>query len=284
MAIKLTDLSHIYHSGTANARVALRNVTLEITTGVCLGIAGASGSGKTTLIQHLSGILQAESGSVTIDGSTSRDDLRRRVGIVFQYPEQQFFEETVAKEVGFALSGRGLSRDDIAVRVRAALGAVGLGEELLELSPFSLSGGEKRRLAIASILIGDPEVLVLDEPGAGLDPRGRREIFDFLAKIRREAGLTLIIVSHNMEDLARLADRMLILYEGAVVREGCAREVFHDHQSLERAGLVPPQITTLMRKLKESLPEIREGILTVAEAHAELKRVLALRAAGHGVV
>lgn len=282
MAIKLTDLSHIYHPGTADARVALRNVTLEIAPGACLGIAGASGSGKTTLIQYLSGILQAESGSVTIDGSASRDELRRRVGIVFQCPEQQFFEETVAKEVGFALSGRGLNCDDIAGRVRAALVAVGLGEELLEKSPFSLSGGEKRRLAIASILIGAPEILVLDEPGAGLDPQGRREILDFLVKLQREAGLTLIIVSHNMEELARLADRMLILHEGAVVREGSVREVFHDHQSLERAGLAPPQITTLMRKLKESLPEIRDGILTVGEAHAELKRVLGQRTAGQG--
>lgn len=275
MSIKLTDLSHEYLAGTPAARIVLRHITLEIPFGTCLGIAGGTGSGKTTLIQHLNGILPPGSGSITIDGIADREELRRRVGIVFQYPEAQLFEETVFKEIAFGLSGRGMSPAAIEQRVSETLSAVGLGEELLGKSPFCLSGGEKRRVAIAGVLVSRPEILVLDEPGAGLDPQGRYEILNFLAKLRRDTGLTLILVSHNMEDLVRLAEEIVVLKNGAVVRSGKTRDVFLDHHALGDAGLVPPQITSFMRRLRETLPEISDGILTVTEAREELRRVFA---------
>lgn len=279
MSIKLTDLSHVYLRGTPSAVTALRNITLEIQRGICLGIAGKSGSGKTTLIQHLNGLLQPTSGCISIDNLKSAE-LRHRVGLVFQSPEQQLFAETVHQEISFGLASGGLSPEEIDERVRAALAEVGLAEDVLELSPFRLSGGEKRRLAIASVLVSRPEVLVLDEPCAGLDPQGRLEILKLLATLRCELKLTLVIVSHNMEDLAHLAERTILLHHGEIIAQGATRDVMQDLAALQMTGLTPPAITSFMLELQRTIPEIQRGILTVSEAHAEIKRVLSLRSAG----
>lgn len=277
MAISLTDLSYSYRSGNDEA---LRQITLEIPRGVCLGIAGGPGAGKTTLIQLLNGLLLPTSGQIAIDGvavtARNRTELRRRVGIVFQFPEQQLFAETVYQEIAFALSGEGMSNSDIDLRVREALRGVGLGEELLEQSPFFLSGGEKRRVAIAGILVRRPEILVLDEPGAGLDPQGRQEILDSVAQLQREAGLTLVLVSNQLEEIIRLAERVIILKDGAIVMDGESRAILSDFVGLEMAGLALPSITVFMRELKKSIPELNDTILSVAEARTELKRVLAI--------
>lgn len=280
MAIKLTDLSYSYPAGSVVAGVALRQITLDIPRGICLGISGAPGAGKTTLLQLLSGLLPPTSGRITLDGlevtARNRAELRRRVGIVFQYPEQQLFAETVYQEIAFALTGEGMSNAAIDLRVREALRGVGLGEELLEQSPFCLSGGEKRRVAIAGILVRRPEILILDEPGVGLDPQGRQEILDSVAQLQRESGLTLVLVSNQLEEIVRLAERVIILQDGAIVLDGESREILRDLVGLEKSGLTLPPITVFMLELKKSIPELADCILSVAEARAELKRVLAL--------
>lgn len=277
MSIRIEDLSHLYMPGTPFEKAALRNITLDIDTGICTAIAGHTGSGKTTLIQHLNGLLKPTAGSISVNGvdaaAGNLKELRRQVGMVFQYPEQQLFEETVYKEIAFGLSGNGMSRAEKEMRVREALEAVGLGEGLLDNSPFALSGGQKRRVAIAGVLAMRPEILVLDEPAAGLDPQGRRDILDIMAKLRRERGMTLILVSHNMEDIVRLADRVIILKNGSIAMEGKTREVFRDVTALENTGLAAPQITYFMMKLKTQMPELNDCILTVEEARDELKRV-----------
>jgi energy-coupling factor transport system ATP-binding protein len=254
----------------------LREITLDIEPGTFLGIAGRSGSGKTTLLQHLNGLLKPTSGGITFNGSPvdahGIRDLRRRVGLVFQHPEHQLFEETVFKDISFGLSGMGLSTAETGNRVREALGAVGLGEEFLERSPFGLSGGEQRRVAIAGVMVMNPSVLVLDEPAAGLDPRGRREILDNIAALRRERGMTVILATHDMEQMARYAEKVILLENGRIAVEGDTREVFRNVGALENAGLEPPRITRLMMKLKMVLPGIEDGILTVEEAAEELKR------------
>jgi len=277
MPILIERLSHTFSAGTPFARTALREITLSLEAGSRTGIAGRSGSGKSTLIQHLNGLLRPSSGAVSVNGLdvTPRNlkELRRRVGMVFQQPEQQLFGETVFMEVAFGLSGRGLTAAETDRRVGAALHSVGLEEEILGRSPFALSCGEKRRVAIAGVLVTEPEILVMDEPTAGLDPQGRREILDFISGIQRERGLTLIMVSHNMDDLARLCDRVVVLDGGAVAMDGKTREVFRDIGALERAGLKAPQISYLMMRLKRRIPELDDTVLTVEEARVELGRV-----------
>jgi energy-coupling factor transport system ATP-binding protein len=278
MSISVEGLSHIYLAGTPGEKVALRDITIHLEEGARLGIAGCSGSGKTTLVRHLCGLLKPSSGKIRVNGlemvKGNLGDLRRRVGVVFQHPEEQLFEETVFREVAYGLKSRGYQPIDREERVREALKAVGLGEELWEASPFSLSAGERRRVAIAAVLAAAPEVLVLDEPTAGLDPRGRRELLELMDTLHRRGGLTLILVSHNLDDMARLCDRVVVLQDGAVAMAGTTREVLADAPGLERAGLMAPQITRLMMKLKMIFPDMVEGILTVEEARAELHRLL----------
>jgi energy-coupling factor transport system ATP-binding protein len=286
MSVRIENLSHYYQRGTPFEKAALRGITLDIAAGECIGIAGRSGSGKTTLVQHLNGLLKPGSGRIAVNGidvaQCDLRELRRQVGLVFQYPEHQIFEETVYREIAFGLCGNGLSAHETDRRVREALHVVGLDGEVLQKSPFALSGGEKRRVAIAGVLVMRPEILVLDEPTAGLDPHGCRIILDFLDRLHREKGVTLVIVSHAMDQLVRLADRLVIMQEGAIVLEGKTREVLRDAEALERAGVAVPQITRLMMKLKKSLPELRDDILTVDEARAELNRVLSKRPRWNG--
>jgi energy-coupling factor transport system ATP-binding protein len=281
MSILINKLSHTYAQGTPFAKTALREITLKLDAGSRTGIAGRSGSGKSTLIRHLNGLLLPSSGSVSVNGLEVSPrylkELRRRVGMVFQQPEQQLFEETVFAEIAFGLSGSGIAASETGRRVRYALHSVGLGEEILDRSPFSLSCGERRRVAIAGVLVTEPEVLVMDEPTAGLDPTGRREILDLISGLQRERGVTLIMVSHNMEDLASLCDRVVVLDNGAVVMDGKTREVFRDSGALQRAGLKAPRISYFMMRLKRAIPELDDTVLTVEEARVELVRVLGMK-------
>lgn len=278
MLIRVEELSHIRMRGTPFETTALRDISLEIHPGSCIGIAGASGSGKSTLVQHLNGVLKPSSGRISVSGvpvtERNRKELRRRVGMVSQHPEQQLFEETVYKEIAFGLSQQAVSRAETDSRIREALAVVGLGEDLLEKSPFRLSGGQKRRVAIAAVLAGRPEILILDEPGAGLDPRGRAEIVESIAKRQRELGFTLLLVSNSLEGLVPLADRLVILKKGTVALEGTTRDVLGNSRALESAGMSLPVITTFMTRLRNSIPELSDCILTVEEARDELRRVL----------
>lgn len=284
MTIRIRDLSHIYMQGTPSATTALRNISLDIASGCCTGISGRTGAGKSTLIQLLNGLSKPSSGCISVDGvdvtSGNLMEVRRRIGIVFQNPERQLFEETVYREIAFGLSRLGLSGAETDMRVREALGVVGLGEDLLERSPFRLSGGQKRRVAIAGVLAMRTDILILDEPAAGLDPQGRREILDSIAKLQRELGFTLLLVSNSLDDIARLVDRVVILKEGSVALEGTVREVLGNSRALESAGMLLPQITGFMMQLRKKIPELSECILTVEEARDELKRVLSVPAGG----
>lgn len=284
MPIIIKNLSHTYMQGTPFAATALRNISLDIHSGKCTGISGRSGAGKSTLAQLLSGLLKPSSGCISIDGieilHRNQQVIPVRTGLVFQYPEQQLFEETVFKEVSFGLSCLGLSSAETDIRVREALDYVGLGEELLDKSPFRLSGGQSRRVAIAGVLAMRPDILILDEPAAGLDPQGRREILDSIATLQKELGFTLLLVSNSLDDIIRLADRVIILNNGSVALEGTTREVLENSRSLEDAGMLLPPITSFMMQLKKSIPDLRDCILGVDEARDELKRVLSQSAGG----
>lgn len=277
MSISIENLSHVYQPGTPAEKVALRNITFEVESGSCFGIAGQTAAGKSTLVQHLNGLLKPTSGSIAVNGvnvdTGSLTELRKQVGIVFQCPEQQLFGETVYNDIAFGLSNDGLSSSETGMRVREALQAVGLGEELLHRSPFTLSGGQKRRVAIAGIIVMRPQILVLDEPAAGLDPVGRLEIVDFIGKLHRKLGITLLLVSHSMNEMVRLAEKAVILKQGVVAMSGTIRELLRDPGALESAGMSAPPITRFMNSLKKSLPEIQGCQLTVEEARDELKRV-----------
>lgn len=280
MPISINNLSHTFMQGTPFATTALRNISLDIDSGKCTGICGRTGSGKSTLVQLLNGLLKPSSGSISIDGidvtQSNMMELRRRIGIVFQYPERQLFERTVYKEIAFGLSQFNLNSAEMDTRVREALIHVGLGEELLDKSPFRLSSGQKRRVAIASILTMRPEILILDEPAAGLDPQGRREILDSIAKMQRESGFTLLLVSNSLDDIIRRADKLVILNNGSVALQGTVREVLGNSEALENAGMLMPEITGFMMQLRKKIPELRDCILTVDEARDELKRVMSL--------
>jgi energy-coupling factor transporter ATPase len=277
LSIHLENLSYTYHPGTPCEKKALRDLTFHIPPGMYLGIAGRSGSGKTTLLQHLNGLLTPSSGTILFDGAPAGGhdmrDLRTRIGLVFQRPEDQLFEETVCRDVAFGLSGRGLSVVETGNRVRKALEAVGLGEEFLERNPFELSHGEKRRVAIAGVIVTNPSVLVLDEPTEGLDPRGRREILDRIGALRKERGMTIILASHDLEQMARHVENVLVLDGGRLAAAGCTGEVFRDAGTIESAGLEPPRITRLMLKLKKLMPELHDEIFTVEHAAEELMRL-----------
>ncbi len=278
MAIQVENLSYIYMKGTPFERAALENISLNIDSGEFVGVIGHTGSGKTTFIQHLNGLLKPSSGRIVINGidtsGKNLKELRRQVGIVFQYPEHQLFEETVYKDIAFGLNKMGLDGSQIENRIKESIEAVGLTKAVLEKSPFELSGGQKRRAAIAGVLAMDPAVLVLDEPTAGLDPKGRNDILKFVSQLHKAKGMTVILVSHNMEDIVKLADRVIVMNNGTIAIEGKTREVFKNIDLLESIGLSVPQITYFMRELKKVIPEVSSDILTVQEAKEELKKYL----------
>ncbi|MBQ4564273.1 MAG: energy-coupling factor transporter ATPase [Lachnospiraceae bacterium] len=280
MAIKLEHVSYVYNEGTPMEKVALNDVSLEIGKGEFIGLVGHTGSGKSTLIQHLDGLIRATSGTVYYDGENIYDEhypmrqLRGKVGLVFQYPEHQLFEADVFTDVCFGPKNLNLPKEEIEARAREALEAVGLDESYYDNSPFELSGGQKRRVAIAGVLAMKPEVLVLDEPTAGLDPKGREEILDELKKLHEEQGITIVLVSHSMEDVARYAKRVLVMDHGKVMFDGTPHEVFSHRKELEAIGLGVPQVTKVMEKLMAAGVPVKTGAITVEEAKAAIREVL----------
>ncbi len=278
MSIEIENLSYTYMKGTPFEKVALKEINLKIEDGDFLGIIGHTGSGKSTLIQHFNGLLKPSSGRVLINGLDTSGkklrELRQHVGIVFQYPEHQLFEETVYKDIAFGLYKQNIPEDKVRREVIQVMEAVGLCADILEKSPFELSGGQKRRVAIAGVLAMKPEILILDEPTAGLDPKGRDEIFSFISQIYDSLGITIILVSHSMEDIARLVNRVIVMNKGQIEIDGSVAEVFADIRRLEGMGLSAPQVAYLMKKLKEIIPEIDDRVYTVAAARDEILRHL----------
>ena len=276
MAIQIQQLSHTYMPGSQLAYPALGDLSLTIQDGEFLGIIGHTGSGKSTLIQHLNGLLLPTAGSVLVDGLDTREkklrkQIRSLVGMVFQYPEYQLFEETVARDVAFGPKNMGLAEDEIATRVTEALRLVGLNpDEFAEKSPFELSGGEKRRAALAGILAMRPKYLVLDEPMAGLDPRGRREILSLIESLRREFGTGIVMVSHSMDDVAMYADRIAVLDRGSLFMVGTPEDVFSHSEELLAMGLNLPQATQLVRALRARGVEIERDYYRMDELQQDL--------------
>jgi len=271
MSIQVENISFIYNEGTPFESEALKNVSFTIEDNEFVGIIGHTGSGKSTLIQHLNGLLKPTSGRIIINGiditsTKNLKDIRREVGIVFQYPEHQLFEETIYKDIAFGPSNLGLSDDEIKMRVFEAMKTVGLDVSMKDMSPFELSGGERRRVAIAGVLSMMPKILILDEPTAGLDPRGRDEILGKIKEIHEKYEMTTILVSHSMEDIAKLVNKIIVMHEGKVSLIGTPREVFKNVEKLEQMGLGVPQITYLMRDLRKNGIELPDDILTVDEA------------------
>lgn len=281
MIIKIDNLNYIYNQATPFEKTALDNINLEIDEGEFIGLIGHTGSGKTTLVQHLNGLIKVQSGKLYIDGvdiskkETKFKIIRQKVGLVFQYPEYQLFEESIYKDIAFGPKNLGLNEKEIEKRVIEAMEIVGLDYEALkERSPFELSGGQKRRVAIAGVIAMKPKVLVLDEPTAGLDPNGRDEILDEIYELFKKGGITVVLVSHNMEDIARIASRILVMDKGRIVMDGSPREIFKRREDLEAIGLGIPQITKFMQEYKALGHDVKTDILTVEEAKEELIRYL----------
>ncbi len=278
MAIKVENLSYAYMEGTPFERKALENINIEIKKGEFVGIIGHTGSGKSTLIQHFNGLLKPTKGRVIINGidTLGKDlkELRKQVGIVFQYPEHQLFEENVYKDISFGLKKIGMESTEIFDKVNKTLEIVGLNEDILDKSPFELSGGQKRRVAIAGVLVMEPEIIVLDEPAAGLDPKGRNEIFNFIQRLYENFGITVILVSHNMEEITRLVERVIVMNKGTIEMDGHVKDIFKDTERLEQLGLSAPQITYLMKRLKKAFRDIDDNVYTVKDAKKEIMRYL----------
>ena len=282
MSLILDKINHYYGKGTAFETAALKNISLSIPDGEFIGLIGHTGSGKSTLIQHMNGLLKADSGSVYYNGADIYDkdfkmkDLRCKVGLVFQYPEHQLFEATVIKDVLFGPNNMGFSKLEAEVAAYAALKAVGIGEDLIDASPFELSGGQKRRVAIAGVLACNPEILILDEPTAGLDPAGRKEILGLLKSIHEEKKITVILVSHSMEDVAEYAERIIVIDNGEIKYDDEPGNVFAHEEELRKMGLEIPQCTRLMRRLKKMGFNVNENCLTVDEAVDSIVKCLNL--------
>jgi energy-coupling factor transport system ATP-binding protein len=276
MSIKIEHLNYIYGEGTAYEKQALTDINLELPDGQFIGIIGHTGSGKSTLIQHLNGLIRATSGAVYYNGENiyqegySVKELRSKVGLVFQYPEYQLFEVDVFTDVCFGPKNLGLPKEEVERRAYEALNQVGLKEKHYKKSPFELSGGQKRRVAIAGILAMQPEVLILDEPTAGLDPKGRDDILDQIALLHKECGITVVLVSHSMEDIARYVERIIVMEKGKVRFDDTPRRVFEHYKELETIGLAAPQITYVMQELKSRGIDVNTKAMTVEEAAAEI--------------
>ena len=281
MSIKIENLTYVYMPKTPFEKKALDNVSLEIEDGEFLAVIGHTGSGKSTLIQHLNGLLKPASGKIYVDGTdiTDKDtklvDIRKKVGLVFQYPEYQLFEETIAKDIAYGPSNLGLNEDEILKRVKKSMEMVGLTyEEYKDISPFELSGGQKRRVAIAGVIAMEPKVLILDEPTAGLDPAGRDDILEQIKLLHEKYNMTIILVSHSMEDVGKLAEKIIVMNDGHVELQGKPKDVFKEIDTLEKIGLAVPQVTYLMRELKKKGFNVSEDIFTVEKAKSELLNIL----------
>lgn len=274
--LEVRDLSHVYSKGTPFEQKALDHVNLSVKRGEFLAIIGHTGSGKSTLIQHLNGLLRPTEGDVLLHGKSifaSDNDLRSvrfHIGLVFQYPEYQLFEETIAKDIAYGPTNMGLDAAEIERRVTQAMEDVGLDVSLRDKSPFELSGGQKRRVALAGVVAMQPEILVLDEPTAGLDPAGRREMFDLIRRLHDLHGTTIVLVTHSMEDAARMADRLVVMKKGQVFMTGVPETVFAQAEALEQAGLTVPQVTKILLELKKRGLPVDTGCYTVEQAVKQL--------------
>jgi energy-coupling factor transport system ATP-binding protein len=281
MSIEVEALSYTYMPGTPYQRTALEDVNVVISEGDFVAIIGPTGSGKSTLVQHLNGLLKPQRGRIKVDGQDiwekgfKRSKVRYKVGLVFQYPEHQLFEETVYKDIAFGPRSIGMDQGAIDRQVRWAMETVGLDyDELRDLSPFDLSGGQRRRIAIAGVLAMGPKYLVLDEPTAGLDPKGRREIMDHIYRLYKKRGITIILVSHDMDEVARLARRIVVMEKGKVSLQGTPAEVFDTGQGIRNKGLALPTITSLMFRLRDSGWPVRCNVFDIDDAKKEILRVL----------
>ena len=278
MSIRLEHINYVYSPGTAYEKQALKDISLEIRQGEFVGIIGHTGSGKSTLIQHFNGLIKAGSGALYFDGKNIYDEgynmkeLRNQVGLVFQYPEHQLFEVDVLSDVCFGPKNQGLAKEVCEERAKEALELVGFPEEYYHQSPFELSGGQKRRAAIAGVLAMRPSVLVLDEPTAGLDPKGRDDILDQIDYLHKNTNMTVILVSHSMEDIARYVGRIIVMNEGAKMFDGKPKDVFAHNRELEEVGLAAPQVTYIMHALKAKGMNVRTDATTVDEAAEEIMR------------
>lgn len=284
MIIKIENLSYIYNPESPFETKALDNINLEIEKGDFVGLIGHTGSGKSTLVQHLNGLIRPTKGKIIIDGlditakETKLRTVRQEVGLVFQYPEYQLFEETVYKDIAFGPKNLELNEEEIDSRVKKAMELVGLDfENMKDRSPFELSGGQKRRVAIAGVVAMEPKVLILDEPTAGLDPKGRDEILGEIQSLYKKEGITIILVSHSMEDIAKLVNKIVVMNSGQIAMEGTPREVFKNAEELEKLGLGIPQVTDFMRKFKAKGNPVSDDILTIEEAKVELLKYLRRR-------
>lgn len=279
--IEIKNLTHIYSEGLPFEKIAIDNLNLSIEENEFIGLIGHTGSGKSTFIQHLNGLLKPSSGEIIVDGtkvdksSSNLTELRKKIGLVFQYPEYQLFEETIERDIAFGPKNLDLDEDEVLKRVKSSMDSVGLQYETYkDKSPFELSGGLKRRVAIAGVLAMEPKVLILDEPTAGLDPRGRDEILSEIKSIHEKRKITVILVSHSMEDVAKIAERIIVMDKGKVFLDSNPREIFRNEDKLLSVGLGIPQITSLMRALKKKGLDINEDSITVEEAKESLIKYL----------
>lgn len=280
MAITVEHISYVYEPDSPMAYKALDDVSLEIPEGQFIGIIGHTGSGKSTFVQHLNGLIKATEGHIYYNGEDIYSEgydmkkLRSNVGLVFQYPEHQLFEVDVFSDVCFGPKNLGLSKDEVEARAREALELVGLSEEYYKQSPFELSGGQKRRVAIAGVLAMKPQVLILDEPTAGLDPKGREEILNQVKKLQVETGMTILLVSHSMDDVAEYVDRIIVMNKGKVMYDDVPKEVFRHYKELEEIGLAAPQVTYIMQALHDSGMQVETDAITIEEAAEDILRAM----------
>lgn len=281
MPIKIENLTHTYMKRSPFEKKALDNVSIEIEDGEFVALIGHTGSGKSTLIQHINGLLKPDSGKIYVNDvditekGVKLSDIRKKVGLVFQYPEYQLFEETIEKDISFGPKNLGLSETDISIRVRRAMDMVGLDYETYkDKSPFDLSGGQKRRVAIAGVVAMEPSVLILDEPTAGLDPKGRDDILNQVRLLHNEYHMTIILVSHSMEDVAKVADRILVMHKGKCILDGPPSKIFNEIDTLESVGLAVPQVTYLMRSLNEKGFSVSKEAYTIDQAKKEILKIL----------
>lgn len=281
MSIKIENLTHIYMPKTPFEKKALDEINLVIEDGEFLALIGHTGSGKSTLIQHLNGLLEPSSGRILVDDiditnkETKLTDIRKKIGLVFQYPEYQLFEETIEKDIAFGPNNLGLSEEEVSERVKKSMEMVGLDYETYkDVSPFDLSGGQKRRVAIAGVIAMEPKVLILDEPTAGLDPKGRDDILEQIKILHEKYKMTIVLVSHSMEDVGKLAERIVVMNKGKIALMGKPAEIFKEVETLENIGLAVPQVTYLMRALREKGFNVSDEVFTVEQGSKELLRVL----------